>query len=153
QTGQISRFTNLSPTDFIVANRFMANAQWQHTWSAGAVTQGNVYGFRRTGNLNQGPSGFLEGDEGDQREQIDHRWHTGARLAPTGVSSLLGIQIANALGAQVRHDAIGATVNREENRQFIAFVSAATIAETDVGIFYQNQVQWSGKVRTVLGLR
>src|SRR5262249_54765059 len=58
RSGQIGRFTNLSPTDFIVANRFTLNGQWQHQWGDGALTQGNVYGYRFTLSLIENPSGF-----------------------------------------------------------------------------------------------
>src|SRR5207244_162954 len=58
QAGLATPFTNASPTDFIVANRFVANAQWQHRWGDDALTQGNVYGYRFTLSLFENPSGF-----------------------------------------------------------------------------------------------
>jgi len=34
-SGQISAFTNISPSDFIVSDHFTLNAQWQHQWEMG----------------------------------------------------------------------------------------------------------------------
>jgi len=150
----LPRFTNLSPSDFIVANRFTANAQWQHAWSCGALTQANVYGYRYTLDLIDNPSGFLSGPEGDQSAKIDQRWVSGVNLSHTWKSCLLGEQVAHTVGAQVRHDSIPrADVFHTQDRLFLDAQSAASIGETDTGIFYQNEIQWSEKVRTVLGAR
>jgi hypothetical protein len=153
ETGQLSPFFNVSPSDFIVANRFMLNGQWQHRWEDGALTQGNVYGYRFTLSLNENPSGFTTGPQGDQIDQIDQRWVVGANLSHTWKSAWLGDRVSNTVGVQARHDAIGADVNLEEDRLFIGPDSSATISESDTGFFYQNQCQWSDKVRTVLGVR
>src|SRR5262249_16132025 len=98
EQGVIGRFTNPSPTDFIVATRFMANPQWQHTWGDGALTQGNVYGYRFTLGLTENPSGFTTGPMGDQIDQIDQRWVTGVNLSHTWKSWLLGNRAANTVG-------------------------------------------------------
>jgi len=154
QSGAISPFTNLSPTDFIVANRFMLNGQWQHTWGDGAVTTGNIYGYRFTLSLTENPSGFTTGPQGDQIDQIDQRWVTGVNLSHTWKSSLLPDQVANTVGIQVRHDSIPhADIFSTEDRVFVSTLSSAGIDETDTGIFYQNDMKWSEKVRTILGLR
>jgi hypothetical protein len=152
-TGQLSPFFNVSPTDFIVANRFMLNGQWRHQWDDGALTRANVYGYRFTLSLNENPSGFTTGPQGDQIDQIDQRWVVGANLEQTWKSLLFGDRAANTVGLQARHDAIGAGVDFVENRLFLGADSSAAIGESDVGVFYRNEFKWSDKVRTVLGVR
>jgi hypothetical protein len=154
QNGQIGRFTNVSPSDFIVANRFVVNAQWQHHWVDGALTQGNVYGYRYTLGLIENPSGFTSGPEGDQVDQIDQRWVTGVNLSHTWHSYLLGDQMAHTVGIQYRHDDIRqADIFNSVNREPVSPASLASIGESDTGLFYQNALQWSEKVRTVFGVR
>jgi outer membrane receptor protein involved in Fe transport len=154
ENGAITRFTNPSPTDFIVANRFMANAQWLHKWGNEALTQGNIYGYRYTLGLTENPSGFTSGPMGDQIDQIDERWVAGLNLAHTWKSILLGECVSNTLGVQVRHDNIPhVQVFATEERVPFATIHDSDLHETDTGLYYQNEVRWTDKVRTVLGLR
>lgn len=155
QSGQVSPFVNLSPTDFIVASRFTANAQWEHHWDNGALTQGNVYGYHFSLNLIENPSGFDDdGVTPAQISQIDQRWVTGVNLSHSWNGLLLGDQCRNTVGLQVRHDAIGdSAVYNTVDRVPTSANSHAEIDTTDTGIFYQNEFKWSEKVRTVVGLR
>lgn len=153
--GIINRFTNLSPTDFIVANRFTLNGQWRHQWGDEAVTQGNLYGYRFTLSLQENPSGFTTNPVlGDQIDQIDERWVTGANLSHTWKSDLLGDRALNTVGIQIRHDNIPhAEILATTEGVPYDTLHSSSIRETDTGVFFQNEVKWSEKIRTVLGLR
>ncbi|MBL8797177.1 MAG: TonB-dependent receptor plug domain-containing protein [Planctomycetia bacterium] len=151
----VDRFTNLSPTDFCVINRFTLNGQWQRRWENDALTQANVYGYRYTFDLFENTTGFVDDPiNGDQAQQLDRRWVTGANLAHSWNSWLGGEASRHTVGVQVRHDIMPTNQqNHTVNRVFLSADSDADLTETDTGLYFQNESQWTDKVRTVLGLR
>jgi hypothetical protein len=158
ESGAIGRFTNVSPTDYIIADRFLTNAVWQHHWGDGALTLANVYATYFTLSLKENPVGTVINPDGSfssgQIDQRDHRWETGFNLSHTWKSKLLGDQTANTVGVQLRHDQIPQDdIFATTDGQFTSIASSTGLEETDLGLFYQNETKWGEKVRTVLGLR
>jgi hypothetical protein len=154
----VDRFANLSPTDFIVADRFTANTQWTHHWANDAVTQGNVYAYRFTLSLTENPSGFTANPDGtftpNQIDQIDRRWVEGANFSHTWNTKFLGEQVANTLGVNVRHDDVDpAAIYNTVDRIKMSPAAAYNVSTTDVGLYYQNETKWSEKVRSIVGVR
>src|SRR5262249_44717118 len=75
-------------------------------------------------------------------------------LSHTWKSILLGDRVQNTLGVQVRHDNIPhAEIFATFERTPFDTLHSSSIRDTDTGLFYQNEIRWTDKVRTVLGLR
>jgi hypothetical protein len=161
ESGAINRFENLvGPSEQVFINRFTLNGHWQHNWGDGALTQGNVYTSASWLKFFDDASGFLNGPQGDQVQQIDQRWLIGANLSHTWKSFLLGDRLQNTLGLQVKRDEIPrADVFATEDGVRLdvppdpAVDREASVRQTDIGLYWQNEAKWAEKVRTILGLR
>ena len=91
---------------------------------------------------------------GDQMLQHDDRVVYGFNGSKTWFTNLWGMPSANVLGVQGRLDdirdvAIDATVDR----QYLYTKQNAGVLESNGAIYFENSTQWSGTLRTVLGLR
>ncbi|MDN5869544.1 MAG: TonB-dependent receptor [Nitrococcus sp.] len=98
---------------------------------------------------------FLEDPvRGDQIEQADRRAYAGGNFSHLWFANWLGKPIANTVGVQVRHDQIFEVALFEtDDREGLNTVRDDEVAETSVGVFFENEIQWVRKLRTVLGLR
>jgi outer membrane receptor protein involved in Fe transport len=91
---------------------------------------------------------------GDQLLQHDDRVVYGFNGAKTWFTSLWGMPSSNVLGVQGRLDdirdvAIDATVDR----QYLYTKQNAGVVEASGAVYFENTTQWSGPLRTVLGMR
>jgi len=102
---------------------------------------------------------------GDQFEQQDHRWVTGIAAAHTIYSQWFGRRVENTFGVQVRNDWIHNGLFQTQDRQRIDKIDSETgntlpattqedrFTDTQFGLYWQNQAQWTEKFRSVFGLR
>jgi hypothetical protein len=91
---------------------------------------------------------------GDQMLQHDDRVVYGFNGAKTWFTSLWGMPSSNVVGVQGRLDdirdvAIDATVDRQN----LYTKQNAGVVEANGAVYFENSTQWSGTLRTVLGLR
>lgn len=153
--GLITTLGNEDPSDFLVTSRFSLNGQWWHRWGNGAFTQANLYGVYYSLDIFSNFTFFLEDPvHGDQIDQIDRRWISGLNVTHTWNSALLGNRSVNTVGLQIRNDSmphIG--LHHTESRQLLEGLIDDQINEFSGGIWFQNQFQWTPKVRTVFGCR
>jgi len=150
QNGEIGRFGSLLANDGGVTHRNSLAIEWARSadkqdWRASAYVID--YGL----NLFSGPSGFINGPDGDQHEQADHRllWggllkHSFSPRADTEVS----------WGLQWRHDRIKQlglydTVDRRRTHT----VREDQVDQDAVGLFAEARTQWSPWLRSSVGLR
>lgn len=152
---EISSLGNLDPSDFITTQRYTLNGQWWHEWAPGSVTRANAYAYYYSLSLFSNFTFFLEDPvHGDQINQLDRRWVTGCNLAHTWLSPLAGDRMQHTVGLQLRNDSIPhVALHHTENRVLVNVITDDAVNEFSTGIYYQNQLQWSSKVRTVLGAR
>lgn len=91
---------------------------------------------------------------GDQFEQVDRRQILGGSLQQTWRSDWQGRALTNSVGSQLRHDRIrDVALHLTERRARFDTVRQDQVKQTSVGLWAENQVQWSPWLRSVAGLR
>jgi hypothetical protein len=153
-TGIISRFGHIDPTNGGKTHRYSLSADSQWT-SDIASTRANVYFVNYALNLFSNFTYFLDDPEnGDQFEQEDRRNIVGGRVTHRRLATWGNRSTENAFGAQVRHDRIGSVgLYHTRGRQRLSTTREDRVGQTSLGLFAQNEYQWSSVVRTTVGVR
>ena len=161
----VGSYGSLNPTDGGDSQRYSLQGEWHHqgTNSATAIL---AYGFYYYLDLFSDFTYFLTDPvRGDQFEQQDHRWVTGIDIAHTIFSEWFGRKVQNTFGVQVRNDWIHNGLFQTQDRQRVDKVDSETgntlpattqedrFTDTQLGLYVQNTIQWSEKLRSVAGLR
>jgi outer membrane receptor protein involved in Fe transport len=94
-------------------------------------------------------------DNGDQFEQFERRWNSGAKLTHRRLEHLGARPVENAFGMELRNDSVGGPLGLYNTRatERIATVRADEVNQTSVGMFAESQVEWTRTVRATVGLR
>jgi outer membrane receptor protein involved in Fe transport len=152
-SGEIGRYGALSANDGGKTHRYSLSGDWAQTTAQGA-SQANLYVIDYALNLFSAPSGYISGPQGDQHEQADERTVWGGQasrswfLGPNWQDS----EITG--GLQWRHDRIAKVgLYTTENRRRTGTVREDRIDETAVAAFLDLRTQWTGWLRSKLGLR
>ena len=104
--GVISRFGALDPSDGGKTGRYLLSLDWTRHEDYGA-TRLTVYGFYYDHSLFSNFTYFLDDPvHGDQFNQVDKRYVTGADLKQTWNQTWWGAKVENTAGWQVRNDYI-----------------------------------------------
>ena len=106
-------------------------------------------------NLFQNFTYFLDRPEqGDQFEQVDRRWVAGGRATYRRLGRFGNRGVENAMGVQVRNDAIDEVALYPTIGQTrTATTRRDAVGQTSVGVYAQSEVEWSRVLRTTLGIR
>jgi len=151
--GEIGRFGSLSPNDGGITHRYSLAGEWATSDSTG-ISKISAYVADYGLNLFSAPSGFINGPQGDQHEQVDHRTTWGGQAAH---SWFLGSELKDTevtVGLQLRHDRIGQVgLYNTVNRVRTGTVREDRISEKATGVFAQARSQWTPWLRSTLGLR
>ncbi len=152
-SGEIGRYGTLLANDGGETHRLSLSGEWNQTndesaWRANAWVID--YGL----NLFSSPSGFINGPQGDQHEQADHRTIIGGQLEKRW---FLGESWRNSqvsLGTQLRHDRISTlglydTVDRERTN----IVRQDHVEQTASALYTEVKTPWLPWLRSTLGLR
>jgi outer membrane receptor protein involved in Fe transport len=159
-------FDSLDTSDGGKTQRYSLSADWHRT-DADASTALLAYGFYYDLDLFSNFSYFLESPQGDQIEQTDARWVGGVQAKHTWFGEVFGYDMQNTVGLQLRSDSIRNglfnTVKRDRVAKFDysdspdptipATTRSDQIWEASLAPYFENRVQWTDKIRTVLGLR
>ena len=158
-------YGTLNPTDGGNSQRYSLQAEW-HRQSANSLTKIMAYGFHYDLDLFSDFTYYLDDPvRGDQFEQKDRRWVGGLDARHTIFSQWFGRKVENTFGFQLRNDWIRNGLFQDENRVRVDKVDAETgttlpattqedrFADTQVGLFAENKIQWANKVRSVVALR
>ncbi len=176
----VGLFGTLNPTDGGNSQRHSLQAEW-HRQSNRSRTQIMAYAFYYYLNLFSDFTYYLHDPvKGDQFEQQDKRFVLGSDVRHTLFDDWFGRSVQNTFGLQVRNDWVHNGLYRTENRvrtdkndvtacdddpiaacsadpNLTAVLPAATdvnrFAETMVGFYVENKIQWAEKFRTVLAFR
>jgi len=151
--GEIGRYGALVSTDGGRTHRHSISGEWARSSEAGA-TRASAYLIDYGLNLFSNPSGYINGPQGDQHEQVDRRLVTGGHLVHT---RLLGSEWRDtelAAGMQLRHDNINAlglydTVARERTNT----VREDKVQQTALGFYGEARTQWQRWLRSIAGVR
>jgi outer membrane cobalamin receptor len=91
---------------------------------------------------------------GDQFEQVDQRWIYGGDISRTLTGTLAGLAMSNRLGAELRYDAIDDVgLYRTRMRERLGSIRRDAVDELSGGLFWENQLTISDRLRSILGLR
>ena len=91
---------------------------------------------------------------GDQREQVDHRFVTGARVFQKRHGRWGGRAVQNTLGLQFRNDDVMQVgLFHTERRVRLETWNDASAIVTSAGVYGENQVEWTPWLKTIVGLR
>jgi hypothetical protein len=152
--GLISRFGSLDPTDGGNTGRAALSFDWTRR-DDGVTTKMLLYGFYYRLNLFSDFTYFLDDPvRGDQFEQVDRRFVSGADLRRTWDRIWGGKEIENTLGLQMRNDYVpDSGLNHTEARQILEVEIYDRIEEFNTGVYASNQVQWTRWLKSQLGLR
>ena len=154
EAGRLNRFGNVDPTDAGRTSRYSLAFDGLRSNGSGS-TRLTAYALRGGLNLFQNFTYFLEHPiAGDQVEQEGRRWVSGGRLAHRRLGSALGRPLESAVGASLRHDAVGTvglynTVARRRTNT----IRDDAVGQTTVGLFGQTEIEWTRVFRTTLGAR
>ena len=155
ETGRISDLGTLDPSDGGGADRYTLAGLWSNTAAGGARTQANAYAAYSDLDLFSNFTYFLDNPtQGDQFEQVDRRFYTGAGVSHAWPGRLLGRGSLNTVGAALRHDQIFEVgLHRSSGRERIGTVRSDDVAETSLGAYVENETRWSPVFRTTVGVR
>src|SRR5688572_7660127 len=154
-SGQISRFGFIEESDGGETYRYSGVFDWQRS---GANDSTRLTGFaQRYGvQLFHNFTYFL-GDpvNGDQFEQFENRWTSGAKLTHRRLDRIGGKSTENAFGVDVRNDSVGGPLGLYHTAQTVRLdtIRADEANQTSVGMFASSEIEWSRTVRTTFGLR
>jgi len=154
--GLVSRFGAIDPTDGGHTYRYSATADWQRASGDGnASTRITAYGIGYDLDLFSNFTYDLNDPvHGDQVEQADHRFVTGAKVSHRRVSRWGGRSVQNTFGVQLRNDDItNVGLYHTQARVRLDTRSQAAVLETAGGAFVQNEINWAPWLRTLVGLR
>lgn len=158
-------FGTIDPTDGGNSQRYSLQAEL-HRQDSNSATKIMAYGFYYDLDLFSNFTYFLTDPvRGDQFEQQDKRWVVGLDARHTISSTWSGHEVQNTFGLQVRNDWISNGLYQTENRIRVNKFDTATgtilpatteedrFTDTQVGIYFENRVQWTDKFRSVQALR
>jgi len=152
--GLIDRFGSIDPTDGGHTYRYSVGGEWQHG-AGNTLTKVQAYGIGYDLNLISNFTFFLDDPiHGDQREQVDHRFVTGARAFQKRQSRWGARPVQNTIGLQFRNDDVMrvALFHTEERVRLNTWNDASALV-TSAGVYGENQVEWAPWLRTNVGLR
>lgn len=151
--GEIGRYGTLLPNDGGETHRVSLSGEWNQTTDESAW-RANAWVIDYGLNLFSSPSGFINGPQGDQHEQADHRTILGGQLEKHW---FLGEDWRNSeinLGTQLRHDRISKlglydTVNRDRTNT----VRQDHVNQTASALYTEVKTPWLPWLRSTVGLR
>jgi hypothetical protein len=154
-SGAIDRFGFIEETDGGETYRYSGAFDWQRS-SRNASTRLTAYVQRYGVQLFHNFTYFLNDPiNGDQFEQRENRWTTGAKLTHRLLERVGGRSTENVFGVDVRNDSVGGPLGLYQTRatERLATVRADEADQVSVGVFADSEVEWSRTVRTTFGLR
>lgn len=152
--GYISRFGNLDPTDAGESRRYALSTEFERK-TGSATTKANAYVLNYRLNLFSNFTYFLDDQvNGDQFEQVDDRITAGLRASHVAYGNVMGRDMDNTIGLQVRHDNISTVgLYKTVARQRLSTTREDSVKESSVALYVQNGTRWTEKFRTIAGLR
>ena len=153
-SGEISRFGSLDPTTGGDTHRYSLSAEWQRS-GAESVTRAVVYGLDYKLDLFSNFTYFLDDPvNGDQFEQFDDRNAYGLKATHRWLTNWLGFPTENEVGLQGRYDDIHEIgLFKTSARRRLSTTRRDEVQQASGAIFFQNDIQWAPRFRTILGLR
>src|SRR5687768_1693708 len=154
-SGLIDRFGFIEETDGGETYRYTGAFDWQRSGTNDS-TRLTAYVQRYGVQLFHNFTYFLnDPDNGDQFEQYENRWTTGAKLTRRRLLRVGGTPTENAWGVDIRNDSVGGPLGLYHTRQTerIGTLRADDADQTSVGMFADTEIEWNRRLRTTFGVR
>jgi hypothetical protein len=154
-SGLIDRFGFIEETDGGETFRYSGVFDWQRSGTNDSTRLTGYlqrYGVQLFHNFTY----FLNDPiNGDQFEQFERRWTSGAKLTHRRLRRMAGKPTENAFGVDLRSDSVGGPLGLYLTRatERLATVRADDVDQVSVGFFGQSEIEWSRRFRTTVGLR
>jgi len=153
--GTISRFGAIDPTDGGRTSRYSLSLDRHKTLANGGVFHMDVYAIKYRLNLFSNFTFFLDHPfpVGDQFEQADNRTVVG--LTPSWIFSGKWDDraVTHKFGLDARRDNIDVALYNTTARDRFKTVRSDKVAQTGVGLYYENALQWTDTFRSIAGVR
>lgn len=150
---ELRRFDTVDPTDGGFTNRASISGEAQHT-DKNTHAKILIYGLYNDLSLFSNTTYYLDDPiRGDQIEQTDRRTVSGLKSSYKIRSVWDEIKFENLFGFQMRRDFIRNALYHTEKRAELDIVRSNQIIETNISVYYESKIQWSSKIRTIIGLR
>lgn len=149
-SGLIDELGSLDDTVGGQSSRYSLSASWK-----GPQFDLTAYAIRSKLKLWSNFTYFLDDQiNGDQFQQKDYRWLYGGRANYRQESVVGGLAMVNRIGMELRYDDIDEVgLYKSVGRRQLGPVRSDRVDEWSAGIYGDNQIAWTGRLRTVLGLR
>lgn len=154
QSGQISRFGALDPTDGGQSSRYSLSYAMKKR-SPDGVFEMDAYAVQSSLDLFSNFTYFLANpDTGDQFSQSEKRQMLGMNISQTWPLTVADLEMHNKIGVQLRYDRLSPVgIYNTIAQQRISTIREDSVKETSAGFFAENSIQWHPKFRSIAGLR
>jgi hypothetical protein len=153
--GVIDRFGFIEESDGGETFRYAGIFDWQKS-DANDSTRVTGYVQRYGVQLFHNFTYFLNDPiNGDQFEQFERRWTSGAKVTQRHLARLGGKSTETAFGVDFRNDSVGGPLGLYHTVQTrrLEAIRADDVDQQSVGMFVDSEIELSRKVRTTFGLR
>jgi hypothetical protein len=150
----IDRFGALDTSGGGESYRYSGTVEWQRT-RGHASTKVTAYGIGYDLSLFSNFTFFLDDPvAGDQFEQADHRFITGARVTHRRLGHWLGRDTQNSIGLVLRNDNLtNVGLYRTVARQRVGTTRQDAVKQTSAAGYAQTETAWAPWLRTLAGMR
>lgn len=154
RNGSLSLFGHVDPSDGGESHRYSLAGEWQRSGGT-SLTKANSYFIDYGLKLFSNFTYFLEDPiNGDQFEQVDRRTVAGGRATHQWFQTIFGRSAENMVGVELRRDDIGdVALYHTRERRRLDTIRADEVVQQSAGAFAQTSLQWSDRLRTVIGFR
>lgn len=153
ESGQISRFGAIDPTDGGTTHRYSLSAQWWQHLGQGEF-KANVFGLDYQLDLISNFTYNTDPIHGDQFEQYDKRRVFGGNVVYDQPLSLLGHDGTFKTGIQVRYDDIRPVgLYRTQDRIRYATVRQDQVTQSSYSAYLSQDIHWASWLRSEIGAR
>ena len=153
--GTISRFGAIDPTDGGRTSRYSLSLDRHKTLANGGVFHMDVYAIKYRLNLFSNFTFFLDHPfpVGDQFEQADNRTVVGVTPSWIFSGKWDDRAVTHKFGLDARRDNIDVALYNTTARDRFKTVRSDKVAQTGVGLYYENALQWTDTFRSIAGVR
>lgn len=153
RAGLVDRLGTIDLTDGGTSYRLSLNSEW-HRNTGATETRLSAYTVYSDLDLFSNFT-FFESDpvNGDQFQQEDKRTTVGFDLSHTIFSEWQEREVDNTYGLQSRTDFIDNGLFNTAARNRIGTVRSDDVLEFSISPYFQNEIRWTDKFRTIAGIR
>lgn len=159
-SGLISQWGYIDPTDGGAAKRTSLSADWRQTGDTSSI-KANVYAFEYAMDLYSNFTYYVDDpfyvdgrNNGNQFQQTDDRRVYGGATSYNFFAPIAGFDSENEIGLQVRHDNISNVgIYNTKARQRLKTIREDAVKQTSISLYGKTDIQWTAGVRSIVGIR